>query len=182
MKRMVTMAAVVGLTGALALSGCGKSEPAASGTSSTTASTAASTAVTTTAKATGSTVAPSSAPIAKAEFITKADKICRDANAKVSNNPKTTTPADIESWVTTLVASNRAQMAEVQALGVPEPGAAEFTEIVALHKKLYDDIEANKAALAQDFKKIFDPTLNADKEALLKAVSAFGLKECGNVV
>lgn len=177
MKRMVTTAAVVGLAGALALSGCGKSDPAASGSGSATSSS-----VTTVVRTTVTTQAPSSTPIPKAEFITKADKICRDSNARLSNNPKTTAPADVESWVSAVIDSHRLQLAQIQALGVPDPGAAEFAEYAQLHKKLYDQVEADKAAIAQDPGKILEPALADPTNAVLKAATAFGFKECGNTV
>lgn len=177
MKRLVPLVVAVGLSGALALSGCGSSSDTSSPTTTTTTE-----AAPVPSTAPPKTEAPSTVPIAKAEFIAKADQICRDSNARLSNNPKTTAPDDIKSWVAAVVSSNRLQLAKIQAIGVPEPGADEFAAIVVLHKKLFDDVEAKSDQLSKDFSNLFDAGLNADEQALLKASTAFGFKNCGDVV
>ncbi len=126
------------------------------------------------------TTTTTQAKVAKAVVIEKGDKICKDADAEVGDQPKSESEADVKAYLVKGVKSNRASIVAIKAIGVPDSDADKLTEALDAQSSALDLLEKKIDTFAKD-----PSTLASDTEvtaAVAKskaAAQAFGFKECG---
>ncbi|MBX3284292.1 MAG: hypothetical protein KF703_03030 [Actinobacteria bacterium] len=183
----------VAVSGLLALAGCGvQAADDVSGPSTTTATTtpgsttrtptstststttteAPTTAPATTAPATTTSV-PGSDDAARADFVERANRICREGGAALAGQePDTSDQAALAAYVTdTFVPAVRRQLDDIRALGFPPGDEAELAAIL-------DDTDAALDRLAADPIGVIDSGRDPFAD-VNQRLNAYGLTDCG---
>jgi hypothetical protein len=120
----------------------------------------------------------STASLTKAEWIAKADAICKAGNAKQNAAEQQTfkqkpTQAQIQQFTTdTLLPNIQQQVNSIKALGTPSEQGAQANAVLASAQHAIDAVKADPSSLSQNNNNPFEETN--------KLAQAYGMKVCGS--
>jgi hypothetical protein len=120
----------------------------------------------------------------RADWIVKADGICKVSKDGIAKLTDPATPADLAPWLTTVMQLKTQEMADLKALEAPSADKATIDKMLGLAgtatpalQKALDAAKTGDAAAATAA--IQDPAVSKSQDEAKKMAADFGLKVCG---